>query len=258
MRRTTKQLALGWLLLGVVAGSGQGTKTKENKDAPRVLMALPFGVEPGKSTKVILRGLKIEGVKEVKLPARVAHTIVRKGKANVPNQQEASVVGDSEVEIELKLPQDYPGEAVEAVVVTAAGTSAPHRILIDRTALVAEKEPNDGFAQAQEVSLGQTIDGTISRAQDVDVYRFTASAGDRVELEVLGRRHGSGLDSFLVLYDGLGRVVAMSDDHAETTDSRIAATLKQGGSFYLSVTDAHDQGGATHRYRLQLRKAITK
>src|SRR5205823_2087388 len=160
-------------------------------DPAKVILARPFGVAPGKTTKLTLRGLKLENAKEVKA-SKGTVKLLKKGKVPVPQMMEAAAVGDSQVEAELTLPADVSGDDVEVT----------GKVLIDRTPPVAEEEPNDGFKDAQAVKVGQTIDGAIGRAQDVDVYRFEAKAGDKVVIEAFAARLGSALDSLLQLYDG--------------------------------------------------------
>jgi hypothetical protein len=227
-------------------------KKPSPKDQPKVLMATQFGIAPGKTSKLALRGLNLDSAAEVRLSAKGSVKLLKKHKVPVPPQQEASRVGNSEVEIQVTLPADI-GDNADVTVVTPAGTSAAHRILIDRTPPLAEKEPNDGFKQAQPVKVGDTVEGSIARGQDVDVYRFEAKAGDKVVVEVFAARLGSALDSFLTVYDAGGQIVASSDDITDSTDSRLELTLTKAGTYYASVTDAHDQGGPAHRYRLVIR-----
>src|SRR5262249_6209220 len=130
---------------------------------------------------------------------------------------------------------------------------ATRKVLIDRTPPVAEKEPNDGFDTAQAVKVGQTIEGSISRAQDGDVYRFEAKAGDKGVIEGFAARLGSAVGALLQVDDGDKQILATCDDVQDSTDSRIEATLEKAGTYYGSVTDAHDQGGALHPYRLVIR-----
>jgi hypothetical protein len=168
--------------------------------------------------------------------------------------QDSARVGDTEAKVELRLSSEVAGEAVEVVVTTPAGDTTPHKVLIDRAAVLAEQEPNDGFKTAQPAALGQVVEGVVSRGQDVDVYRFEGKAGDKVVIEVTAARLGSALDSFLTLYDAAGEVVAMNDDREGARDSRVEATLKRDGSYHVGVTDANDLGGPSHRYRLVIRR----
>jgi hypothetical protein len=223
------------------------------KDQPKILVALPFGVKPGAAAKITLRGLKLDTAKDVRVSPRGSVKLLSKSKAPVPPQMDAAKVGDSQAEIELTVPADAPGESVQIIVAGPGGDSAPHAVRIDRTRIVAEKEPNDGFKQAQPVELGQVIQGAISNPTDVDTYRFEGKAGQRVVLEIHASRWGSPLDSVLTLYDSTGATLETSDDIDGSTDSRIETTLARKGTYYVAVSDANDQGAAFFAYRLTLR-----
>lgn len=240
-------------LVLLTAALAPAQKRPAPKDGVKVLMSLPFGVVPGKAVKLDLRGLKLETAKEVRVSPRGTAKVLNKGKVAVPNTQDASKVGDSRAEIELTVPADLKDDAVELVVVTATGPSPPHRVLIDRGPLVAEKEPNEGFKQAQPIKLGDVVQGTIDRAQDVDTYRFEAKAGQTVVVEVTAARLGGAMDSFLSIHDAAGQIIDSCDDVAGTTDSRIELKVPKDGAYFAVVTDAQDQGGATHLYRLSVR-----
>jgi hypothetical protein len=162
-------------------------------------------------------------------------------------------VGNTQAEIEITLPADYTGETVAVTLANKAGDSNAHRLIVDRSPVLAEKEPNNGFAQAQTIAIGQTVAGAIDRGFDVDVYRFEGKAGQRVTAEVVAARYGSPLDSILTVYTSDGQVVAANDDmDATTTDSRLEATLPRDGTYYLSLVDANDRGSPAHVYRLSL------
>jgi hypothetical protein len=248
------RLALAVLLGAAAALSAQDKKPPEKKDVPQVIVAVPLGVPAGKATKVTLRGLKLDAATEVRI-AKATAKVISKGKAAVPNMQDAKRVGDTQVEIEVTLPADAAEGTAEVVVVTPGGESAPHKLLVEKTVpVVAEKEPNNGFKQAQPIALPQAVDGAIGQAQDVDVFRFEGKAGRRVLIEVLAARHGSTLDSYLSLHDADGHLLATSDDIEGSKDSRVEVTLPKDGTYFVSVSDANDTGGPAHIYRLAVRE----
>jgi hypothetical protein len=244
------------LLLAVSAALGEDKKPDARTDAPRVTVVVPLGAAPGATTRVTVRGVKLDAATELRFTdSGVTAKVVNKGKAAVPNMQDASKVGDTQVEAEVTLPRDIAGGKVSFVVVTPAGESAPHDLLVETAApVVAEKEPNNGFRQAQPIQVPQLIDGAVSQPQDVDVYRIEGKAGQRLVCEVFAARHGSALDAVLTLYDAGGHELAANDD-AEGGDSRLEATLPRDGVYFLSLLDAHDQGGPAHAYRLAVRPA---
>jgi Bacterial pre-peptidase C-terminal domain len=234
----------------------QKKKKGTKNDEPRVIMAIPLGARPGATTKITMRGLKLDKATAIRFPgSKTTARIISKGNANVPDKN-PDKVGDTQVVAEVTLPASLPAEPLSFVVVTPAGETKPHTLLVE-TALpvIAEKEPNDGFRQAQPIQIPQVVDGLIDRPHDVDVFRFEGKAGQRVEFEVLAARHGSALDSILTLYNAEGQELASNDDVGDSVDSRLEVTLPRDGVFFLSLIDAHDQGGPAHVYRLVARKA---
>jgi hypothetical protein len=225
-------------------------KPAKPEDLPKIVVASPIGVIAGGATKVMLRGQKLDDAKEVRCQAPTAKVkLLTKGSVG-----DIARVGKTQAEIELTLPADYSESTVTVTVVNAAGESNAHRLIVDRTPVLAEKEPNNGFAQAQAIAIGQTVAGAIDRGFDVDVYRFEGKAGQRITAEIVAARFGSPLDSFLTLYTDDGQTVVANDDlDSATTDSRLEATLLRDGSYYLVVVDANDRGSAAHVYRLSLK-----
>ena len=230
-------------------------KKPEKKDAPRVIVAAPLGIVPGVATPVTVRGVKLDTATAVRFTdSKATAKLLGKGKAPLGKDQDPARFGDTQVEVEVTLPPGSGPDAGSFVVVTPAGESEPHQLLVE-TALpvVAEKEPNNGFAQAQPIAVPQVVDGRIQQPQDVDVFRFEGKAGQHLLLEVLAARHGSALDSILTLYDAEGRELASNDDADGSADSRLEVSLPRDGTYYLSLLDAHDQGGPDHVYRLVVR-----
>lgn len=247
-----------WLATGIalllVSVLRAEDKKPENKDLPRLLVAVPLGVSPGVAAKLTIRGLKLDGVTEIRFGVSpVLGKIVSKGSTPVPNQQEADRVGNTQIEVEMTLPVDVPPGKIDVVAVNPAGESPPYALIVNgATPLIPEVEPNDGFAKAQPLVPGQKIDGTIHQNQNVDVYRIDGRAGQKLAIEVLAARHGSAVDSILTLYDANRRLLAANDDQSETADSRIDFACPADGAYYVVLQDAHDQGGPAHLYRLSL------
>jgi hypothetical protein len=226
----------------------------DNKTKPAIIVAFPLGIVAGKTSKVTLRGLRLDTATEIRIhDPKSTSKLLAKAKSNVPNGQDAVHVGDSQVEVEMTLPADYPMSTLSLSVVTLAGESSPYRMLVDAEPAIAEKEPNNGFKNAQPIHLPQNVDGVIGQPQDVDVFRIEAKAGQEVVLEVLAARYGSPLDSILTLYNADGQILASNDDHDGSPDSRIVTTLPKTGTYYLAVIDANDQGGPAYGYRLAAR-----
>src|SRR4051794_13461217 len=208
------RLALAALLL-VAAGlpmAAQDKKKKEKSTEPAIKVVLPLGAAAGKTTKLTIRGSKLDKATDVKvLDGKGTAKIASKGQAGVPDKNPEKV-GDTQVIAEVTL-TDKPGETVSLVVVSPDGETTPHKLLVETTfPVVAEKEPNEGFKQFQDVKLPAVVEGTIGQPRDVDVFRFEGRAGQKVTGEVLAARHGSPLDALLTLYDAKGQQVAAGRD----------------------------------------------
>jgi hypothetical protein len=246
--------------LAVVAGFAvlvvAADPKKPDDMKPKVVVAAPLGLTPGKATKLVVRGLKLDVATEVHLhdPKGTAK-ILSKGKAPLPNKEKDDVgrYGDTQIEIEAILSDDFAGPTVTFTLVTPAGESAPHTLLVDHAPIVSEKKPNNSFQKAQPIQLGQSIEGVVNAGADVGVFRFDGKQGQQVVLEVFAARYGSPLDSLVTLYDTEGRIVASNDDVDGTADSRIEATLPTNGAYYVSVVDANDVGSLSNVYRLVTR-----
>jgi hypothetical protein len=254
-RRATwflSRLALGGLLLGLSAAVAKPKAPA--KDAARVTVAIPLGATPGVKTRITIRGYKLDQATAIRFPdAKGTARILSKGRAPVPDKN-AGPIGDTQVVAEVTLPSGMPSGTAHFTLVTPAGETPAHGLLVETgIPVVPENEPNNGFKNAQAIQVPQAVDGLIQHPRDVDVFRFDGKAGQKVICEVLAARHGSALDSILTLYDAQGNELASNDDSGETTDSRMEVTLPRAGPYYLSLIDAHDQGGPAHVYRLVIK-----
>ena len=129
------------------------------------------------------------------------------------------------------------------------GVSNPRTIEVHDLADVRETEPNNQPDQATEVTLPAVINGQINGGTDVDLFKFTAQAGQRLLLDCKARRIDSPLDPLLILYDATGRELANSrarQDHDPLIDLQIPAT----GEYRLRVVDTLYRGGADYVYRV--------
>ena len=129
--------------------------------------------------------------------------------------------------------------ALLALLLSAATASAEDAM---PTALPAapgtEAEPNDTTATATPIEAGERIRAPRT-VGDVDHYRFTAEAGDRVFAAVVTSVSVGSPDSELALLGSDGTTVLESDDDNGsfgTVSSSIAGTtIPASGTYYLRV-----------------------
>jgi len=237
--------------LGLLAAE---PKKAAPKELPKVTSVAPFGIAPGVKTRLTIRGLQLDTATEVRCQVpKATAKLLTKSKADAPKPKDKKSAGATQIEAELTLPADYANRTVTISVATPAGESAAYTLLVDHSSVLAEKEPNNGFRQAQPIQLPQEVQGSINPVKDVDLFRFEGKAGQQLIIEVFAARYGSPLDSLLTLYDREGRTLASCDDSDGSFDSRLDVTLPKAGVYFIGVMDANDQGGAAHVYRLSVR-----
>jgi hypothetical protein len=243
---------------GILATTGTPSiaqdKKDDKKEQPTVKVAVPLAAAIGSTTKVTIRGVKLDEASDVRCKNDDAQIkLVNKGKAAVPNMVDAAAIGDTQVEIELTLPNEIDSGELPLIVNTPAGDASFVLPVFAKDTLIDEKEPNNGFAGAQPVAAGKVLLGAVEKPRDVDVFRIELAAGEKLVAEVHAARQGSPLDTILTLYDQRGSIVATRDDHGGARDSRMEFAAPSQGSYFLSLVDAHDLGSTLHVYRLGLR-----
>ena len=225
---------------------------EEKKDeAPRVFALFPIQLTAGEKTTLRLRGVKLKDATEVRVAPDAQATLKEKKDTGVPNGLEAKDVGDNEVAIELTPPEGCGKLSVE--IVTPGGVTKSREVSVfPKDALVAEKEPNNGFREAQPIEPGKPLRGKIDADKDVDVFRFDAHVGKALTARVIAADAGSLLDPIISLFDTAGHLLATDDDIPGHRDPVLTFTPKTDGPLCLVVNDAHDRGGPWHEYRLEI------
>lgn len=231
-------------------------KEEKKPEPPRVIVTLPLALKIGPTNKVVIRGLNLTNVTELRFTNEATKASVvlgKKSKAEVPKESDAKKVGDTQVAAEIFLPAETSAGTNWFTLTSPDGISAPIPLLFLPAAdLIEEKEPNGGFREAQALPNGPTMSGMIKEVGDVDVFRFEGAAGQLIRIEVIAASAGSALDSLLTLYDALGNLLASNDDALGGRDSRLECRLKTTGTHYVSVMDANDKAGPTHVYLLRV------
>jgi hypothetical protein len=117
-----------------------------------------------------------------------------------------------------------------------------------------EKEPNDTPAQATVVPVPGVISGQFLRSDsspngDTDCYRFHASAGQRLLIDVQCLAVGSQADATVALLDSNGKTL-MENDDTYGRDPHLDFTAPQAGDFLLRVRESTGRSAPELVYRL--------
>src|SRR5437867_6415014 len=119
----------------------------------------------------------------------------------------------------------------------------------------SEVEPNSDLKHAQAITLPVMIDGVVE-ADDYDVFRFHAEAGQTLIFDVMATRAGSRLDSTLTILDERGGELDFIDDYYIHKDPYLSFAVNKTGDYFVRVAAATDpiatlfDGGRYSSYRL--------
>ncbi len=139
---------------------------------------------------------------------------------------------------------------------TTGGANATGDYQLNVQALPVDTD--DSFTEASVLGAISTTaiitNGTINPDIDVDMYRFTVTAGQVVDFDIdTATNGGNGLNSFLRVFNAQGVQVASNDNATaigEATlgfDAYLRVTFANAGTYYVGVSNFSNTGydGAT-------------
>lgn len=120
------------------------------------------------------------------------------------------------------------------------------------TLLVGAADPDDQISEARSlgaISTTRTVSDSVSAADDVDMYSFSAVAGQRIGFDIDTPTNGvPGLGSYLRIFDATGRQLTFNNDGAapgEPTvgfDAYAAYTFGSSAVYYVGVSNYLNTG----------------
>ena len=144
------------------------------------------------------------------------------------------------------------------------GLSNRRTFVVSGTPEFTETEPNGGNElpawvevesvrtnAAQEVTLPVTINGQSIGGPDVDWYRFTGVAGQRILLDGQCKRIDSHMDLAVTLFTESGMIFGESR-YADSHESLVDVTLPANGQYFVKVHDALFASGPGYVYRISI------
>ncbi|MGD0913564.1 MAG: hypothetical protein ABR928_16845 [Terracidiphilus sp.] len=195
---------------------------------PYITSYFPLGLGAGEAAKVSVSGVNLGGMHEVKVDA----------------------------------PATADGWTTISLAVSAGGERALNemKLAVGKEPEILEQEPNDSIDHAQVVSVPVTINGHIDggmkagRGADEDYFRFRASKGEHLSIDVAAARLGSALDSVIEVLDAQGNAIpratvrcinqtttTLSDRDSRTVGIRLVTTSELREGDYLMVGDELDR-----------------
>lgn len=232
----------GWALLALLCA---GSNVQAQLPQTRLFAVSPMGGQAGQTFDLTLNsGADLEDVTKL--------IFSHPGITAAPKVQDVGGKPQPVANVfAVTVAPDVPSGRYEVRAVGFFGISNPRAFQVGNRPEIAEIEPNNEVQQAQSVSLEQLINGKINGATDVDWFKFTGTAGQRILGELYARRLDSRLDGTLELYDAKGRRLAMARNNVQR-DPLLDATLPSDGEYFLKLYDFVYAGGEEFGYRLTL------
>ncbi|MFM7038080.1 MAG: PPC domain-containing protein [Planctomycetaceae bacterium] len=169
--------------------------------------------------------------------------------------QEIAFIGDATGPITKQIA--LPADSLETTIFIedAQGiTPSGHPLRISPHPNALETEPNQGFDTATVVStFPSAFNGILQEPGDVDIFRFTAKAGQVFEVECFGRRIRSPIDPVMNLYKATGEGITGNDD-SRGPDSYFRWQVPADGDYAIRVADHLNRGGPQFVYRIEFQE----
>jgi hypothetical protein len=131
------------------------------------------------------------------------------------------------------------------------GLSNPRTFVVGDRKEIVEVEPNNMPDKPMAVELNTVINGRSDSGADVDWYKFSAKAGQRVLAEMQSRQIDSRMEGAVELYSAAGKRLI----HRRTTarqEALLDFTIPADGEYLLKAYDFLYSGSGEYFYRLTL------
>lgn len=252
MFTSLRVLVFAWLTCGLAAfAMGQASY-------PMLMSLSPVAVQAGTSADCQLTAAhNLYGASQVLISGTglTAEVVPPEGTANQPPPEQKPNVP------QIKLRFTAAADALPGVrgfrVITPQGPSTYGQLVVVREPIVTEAPNNNGRETAQAVTLPATLCGAIEAPEDVDCYRFAATAGSAWTFHVqCGRLQDkihdlqTHADPILTLRNATGSVLAASDN-VFAADPLLHYTFPADGEYFLEIRDVRFQGNPHWQYAIE-------
>jgi hypothetical protein len=242
----TRSVLLVFLLFGSLSSAARSQQfvAKPNPQAPNIAMPSPLGIQRGSSLELTLTGTNLAEPTGLwtSFPAKVTiPTDNNNGRDN------------AKLRVHIEVAKEAPIGFHAIRLATRRGLSNLRLFCIDDLPEVMQSNNNHSRKAAQTVPVPCVVVGRAN-PEVSDFYSIAVKAGQRVSIEILGRRLGSPFDPQISLIDPRSQheLVYSNDAPGLQTDARMTYTFKTSGDYLIEVRDVMYRGGADYWYRLRI------
>ncbi len=152
----------------------------------------------------------------------------------------------------VDVPTDWPHDWWPVSTHRPGGSSSAFSTVhVGNGPMAHDQEPNNTFAQANVVDIGQSIQGRFDRDSDQDRFRFQASKGQQLSIAGVTRDYGSPTDLLMSIEDASGTRLVEVDD-TDAGEGMINFAPPADGEYCLVLADLHRRGGPQYTYQVDL------
>ena len=248
-------------LWGLLAGTGSFAR----QVAPAISSQTQYSVQQGSSIRVFVDGINLQQASQVLFNHPGLSARIFKHRSLPYPPKKAGELGENVVETEylhdgstkdrlriaILAREDVLPGIYALRLLTPLGATNLARLAVTPFPNVAESAENDSVGAAEMLAIPATVNGEISRVEDIDFFRFLATTDQQLVFRVRAQSLGSGLDSLLTLWSAGGEKLAWNDDF-RGTDSVLIHRFEESGEFFISITDRLGQGGGRRFYLLEI------
>lgn len=226
------------LFVGTIAASSMHTAAQAQLPQTRLQSIFPLGGKAGEAVEITLTaGTDLDELDGMLF----GHPgIQAKKKDGATNVFVVTVAGD------------VPTGVYDARVHGLYGTSNPRSFAIGQLPEAKEVEPNATKEQATPIQIGSIVNGQSAGGADVDFYKLTGKAGQRVLIECEALSLDSKFQGELRLTNSAGKLLGRASSVAKKVDPILDVTFPADGEYFVRVADAVYGNGADYSYRLKV------
>ena len=230
----TRNRAVRWIVSSVCVLA----TTTSIAAPPQISGSAPFGVKRGETVEVNFNGGNLGGNPRLVAPFSFKAEAVEKGVE--PSSWKFKLTADPSTAIGV-----YPIR-----ILTDEGLSNPFLFSVGQLVQVSEVEDNSSFEQAQAIFAPCVVEGQAA-GNDVDYFKFSGKKGQKIVVDALCARIGSGVDPSIRLTTSGRKYVASADDSPGLlTDARMIVVLPADSDYVIELSDSRYQGTGRTVYRL--------
>ena len=222
---------------------------------PMITHVTPVAVQRGTTTEVIVEGqMNFFGTYQALFEGKGIKAEVVDKTPPRPAAGPAPLV--KSVKLKLTVDADAALGVREFRVASPLGISSVGQFVVVEDPVVKEAVGNNTPEKAATLAVPGVVCGRIKAAENVDFFKFKATAGQTMTFEIVCARIQDKIhdlqkhaDPMLTLYDAEGRELAANDDFY-FADPLVAYTFTKPGEYIIQVRDSKYDGDARWVYAL--------